>query len=111
LRLFDTDHSNWGLRMPTLVKLVRDFGLDGRLVHQHGDSYWHPAHRKHTGRVNGRGYASNSHTANDAANPLNAVSVLTTDALRQAYSDCLESIEQPEFAAKWEEYKAKRRGA
>lgn len=85
--------------MATVVKIVRESGVDGRIVHKHGESDWHPAHRVHTG---GRSYDPNSHTVHDAANPTNAKDVLKTAELRKAYADALKGIEQPVFAAIWE---------
>lgn len=91
--------------MSTIVKIVKDFGLDGRLAHKHGDSDWHPAHREHKGGDGTRAYDANSHEVHDAKNPTNAKEVLTNAELRKAYADCLQGIEQPEFAKKWEERK------
>jgi hypothetical protein len=92
--------------MATTVKVVRDFGIDGRLVHKHGESGWHPAHRTHKGNGETRFYDENSHEAHDAKTPTNAKEVLTNPELRQAYTKCLEGVEQPEFAEVWEAKKA-----
>lgn len=93
--------------MSTEVKIVRESGIDGRILHRHGDSAWHPSHREHSGA---RGPQADAHTVNDAANPTNAKDVLKNADLRKAYADSLKGVEQPAFAAKWEQRKAAMRG-
>lgn len=97
--------------MTTEVKIVRENGLDGRILHRHGGSDFHPSHREHSGSRGGEGMTPTSHAENDAANPVNGKAVLTTAAMRKEYADSLKGIEQAAFAAKWEIRKAAMRGA
>lgn len=92
--------------MSTLVKIVVESGVDGRIVHTHGGSGFHPAHRMHN---DSRGVGAESHAAERADVPSNA-GVLNTEALKAAYAACLQGIEQEPWATFWTQKKAAIRG-
>lgn len=93
--------------MATEVKIIRESGIEGRIVHRHDGGAWHPAHRSHSGA---RGPEANAHVDHAASEPVNLKAVLKTADQRKAYANALKGIEQPEFAAVWEARKAKLRG-
>lgn len=92
--------------MSTLVKIVRESGIDGRILHAHGGSDFHPAHRKHSGA---RGPAADAHEREEAAKPTNAKAVLVTAELRTDYANALKGVEQAPWAAVWAATKASRK--
>lgn len=88
--------------MSTEVKTAKMFGVDGILVHKHGNSAWHPAHQKHTIRVGNpdRDNDEGSHDLHNAAEPAWLVE-RPSATLKRKYVKCLEGEPQQPWHGLW----------
>lgn len=104
--------------MATTVKVITRDGRYGLILHQHGDSAWHPANEKHSARIGTADDTPESHGIHKAAAPavlrqlrsfVREGEAITGDQLVEEYLACLDGVPQAYWHECWKAKKAARK--